>query len=234
MLKLTVEKREVFGKKLAGARVAGKLPVVVYGMKTEATSYFVSQKDFKKVLEQAGESTVISLQPEGEKASREVLIHDVALDPVSDEPIHADFYVIDKTKAIEIAVPLHFDGVSPAVKDLGGTLVRVLHELTIEALPLEIPHGIPVDIAALATLASQILVKDLKLPAGIKKVLNDPEAVVASISVAKEEPIEEAPVDLTAIEVEKKGKKEEEGAPADAAAGKGDGEAKKEGKKEEK
>ncbi len=210
MLKLAIRKREVFGKKLAGARAAGDLPVVVYGDKKEATSYFVSQKDFKKVLGQAGESTVISLVPEGEKTSREVLIHEVALDPVSDEPIHADFYLVDKTKVIEIGVPLRFDGVSPAVKDTGGTLVRVLHELTIEALPLEIPRDIPVDISALTTLESRILVKDLKLPAGVKKVFNDPEAVVAAISVAKEEPVEEAPADLSAIEVEKRGKKEED------------------------
>src|SRR3989344_8055656 len=103
---------------------------------------------------------------------------------------------------------------------MGGTLVRVLHELKVEALPLEIPHSISVDISALATLESQILVKDLKVPAGAK-VLNDPEEVVAAISVAKEEPVEEAPVDLSAIEVEKKGKKDEEGAEGEAPADKG-------------
>lgn len=218
MLKLAVKKREVFGKKLKAARAAGDLPVVVYGDKTEATPYFVSSHDFKKVLQQAGESTVISLVPAGEASSKEVLIHEVVTHPVTDEFVHADFYVIDKNKPIEIEVPLVFDGVSPAVKDLGGTLVSVLRELTIEALPLEIPRDISVDISALATLESQILVKDLKLPAGVKKVLNDPEEVVAAISVAKDEPIEEAPVDLSAIEVEKKGKKPEEGAEAGEAA----------------
>ena len=214
MLKLVVEKREIFGKHLTSARAAGKLPVVVYGPKQKAAeSYFVSQKDFKKVLQQAGESTVISLVgADGAEKSKEVLIHEVTVHPVSSEPVHADFYIIDKTKVIEVDVPLHFEGVAPAVKDLGGILVRVLHELKVEVLPLEIPHNIVIDISALATIDSRILVKDLKVPAGVK-VLAEPEAVVVAISVAKEEPVEEVAVDLTAIEVEKRGKK-----PADAEA----------------
>lgn len=196
--------------------MAGKMPAVLYGPKDSALSLFVPLGAFKKLLHQAGESTVVTVETgEGKK---DVLIHEVEYHPVSNEPLHADFYVIDKTKPIEIKVPLVFEGTSAAVKDLAGILVKVLHELEIEVLPMDIPHEVKVDIAGLSTLESQILVRDLIIPKGVK-VLNSPEEVVAAITVAKEEPVEAAPVDLASIEVEKKGKQEEEGAEGEAAAG---------------
>ncbi len=215
MVKLAAEPRNIFGKKLKTAREGGKLPVVAYGHKDVATPLFVNSVDFQKVFKKAGESTVITLEVAG--GDKDVLIHEVVVHPVSGEPVHADFYVIEKGKVLQVKVPLEFAGVSEAVKSLGGILVKVVHELEIEALPKDLPHGITVDISALATLESQVLVQDLKLPAGVK-ALAKPEDVVASITVAQEEK-EETPVDLSAIEVEKKGKKDEEGAEgAEAAA----------------
>jgi large subunit ribosomal protein L25 len=209
MLKLQAEARETFGKQLKRARKDGKMPAVMYGAGTESTPLFVPLPEFKKVLKEAGESTVVVVEtPAGTK---EVLIHEVEVHPVSEEPLHADFYVIDKTKAIQVAVPLRFGGIAPALK-LGGTLVKVMHELEIETLPMTIPHELEVDTTALVDLASQILVKDIYLPPGVM-LISEPEEVVAAIAVAKEE-VEEAPADLSAIEVEKKGKKEEEGTEA--------------------
>lgn len=207
MLKIAAEKRDIFGKDLKKARAAGKMPVIVYGPKQSATALLVETREFKKLLSQAGESSMVTVDAGDVQA--DVLIHEVDAHPVTGEPLHADLYAVDKTKTVKIGVPLRFEGVAPAVKDLGGTLVKVLHELEIEVLPTQIPHDIEVDISTLATLDSQILVKDIKLPAGVKSEL-EPEEVVASIAVAKEEPVEAAPVDLESIEVEKKGKKEDE------------------------
>ena len=107
-------------------------------------------------------------------------------------------------------IPLEFVGISPAVKDLGGNLVKVLHELKISAEPQNLPHSISVDISKLATFDDQILASDIVLPAGVDLV-ELPTEVVASVSEPKaEEPVESAPVDLSSVEVEKKGKKEEE------------------------
>jgi large subunit ribosomal protein L25 len=93
-----------------------------------------------------------------------------------------------------------------------------MRELKIEAMPKDLPHEIKVDISALATFESQILAKDIALPSGVALV-ESPDEVVALVSEAKEE-VEEvaAPVDLSTIEVEKKGKKEEEGAEGAAEA----------------
>src|SRR5690606_12821407 len=135
------------------------------------------------------------------------------IDPVSHTPRHADFYVFDKDHKLEIDVPLEFVGVAPGVKDQGGLLVKVLHELKIESLPSNLPHQIEVDISSLTELNSQILAKDIKLPTGVE-LKENPEEVVALVAEPKEEEPEPEPVDLSSIEVEKKGKEKdaEEGA----------------------
>jgi large subunit ribosomal protein L25 len=208
MVKLIATERKAFGKQLKQNRAAGQLPVAVYGAKEATKSYFVNTKDFTKLFREAGESTVISLEsPDGDK---DILIKEVATHPTSGEIIHADLYAIEKGKKLQVAVPLEFEGVAPAVKELSGILIKVLHEVEVEAMPKDLPHDIKVDVSGLDTLESQILVKDLKVPAGVE-ILTSGEEVVAAMTVAKDEPEEETPIDLDAIEVEKKGKEAKEG-----------------------
>ena len=208
MFKLTAKLRDIFGKETAGLRATGEIPAVVYGGKNKTTALTINRIEFKKVLKEAGESSIVSLDLAGK--ATDTLIHEVQFDPISGEPVHVDFYVVSQDKEIEVDVPLTFEGIAPAIKELGASLIKVMHELPISALPKNLPHDIKVDVSGLSTLDSQVLVKDLKLPAGVTATV-DGEEVVASITVAGEEVVEEvAPVDLSAIEVEKKGKKEEE------------------------
>lgn len=209
MLALTAKIRDKKDS-LDKLREGGDLPAVFYGMGNEATSISISKIEFKKVWRKAGESSTVKITtPNG---VYDVLIHDVQVNPVTDEPIHIDFLVIDMNKAIKVEVPLEFSGVSEVVKSGVGTLVKVLHEVEIEALPKDLPHSFIIDIASLIGLDSQILVSNIVLPKGVKMITKG-EEVVASISAQKEEKEEVTPVDLSAIEVEKKGKKEEETAP---------------------
>lgn len=236
MITLDVEKRDVKSP-LGQMRKEGKIPAVFYGKKEKSTPISLSFPIFEKTLEDAGESTVLHLKGTG--IDVDVLIYDVDRDPVTDKPRHVDFYAIEKDKKLEVKIPLEFIGVSPAVKDLGAVLVKVMHEDEIEALPADLPHKLEVDISALATFDSVIKAKDIKLPAGVS-IKSNSEEIFASVYEPKEEVVE-APVDLSAIEVEKKGKEAKEGeagaeAPA-AEAGKKENpkEApKKEEKKEEK
>lgn len=192
-------------------RREGLMPAVVYGRKTEATPIAVDRKTFERLFSQAGESTVITLT--GLSAGKQALIHDVDLDPVSGHPLHADFYAIEKGQTVTVAVPLEFIGTSAAVKDLGGILTKVMHELEIEVDATELPQAIEVDISKLATLEDQIKVADLTLPASAKLSV-DPDEVVAMISVAQEESAEAPAMDITQIETSvERGKKEEEAAP---------------------
>jgi large subunit ribosomal protein L25 len=207
MLSLKAKIRNV-KQDLEKMRKAGEIPAVFYGAGKDSTSISVPKIDFKKVWEKAGESSAIKISTDGEEIN--VLIHEVQLDPVKNEPIHVDFLAIDMKKKIRVSVELVFEGVSEAVKSGMGILVKVLHEVEVEALPSDLPHNLIVDISKLENLDDQILVSDIKLPPGVTMITKGNE-VVASIAEQKEEKIEEAvPVDLSAIEVEKKGKKEEE------------------------
>lgn len=192
-------------------RSQGKIPAVFYGAKQASTPINLNNVQFKKIWKEAGESSIVTLNTA--KGDLGAIIHDVQFDPVKGEPTHVDFYIVDKDKAIEVDVPLEFIGVSPAVKDLGGVLVKVLHDLEIEALPKDLPHNLIVDISSLVEINSHITAKDIPLPSGVK-LKTKGEDIVALIAAAREEKEEEAPaaIDMEAIEVEKKGKTEEDGA----------------------
>lgn len=207
MISLTVEKRDPKAKAEI-IRKEGKLPAVFYGPKEKTTSISIPTKEFVKAWRKAGESSVIILK-EGSN-EHEALIHAIDVHPVSGVPRHADFYVIEKGKKVSVHVPLVFDGVSPAVKDLGGILVKVLRELEVEATPKDLPHELRVDIGALSQLDSVITAGDINLPSGVSLITNTDE-IVTSIAVAKEETEEVKSVDMSAIEVEKKGKEAKEG-----------------------
>ncbi len=205
MITLAAVKREESGKRVKRLLTSGEMPAVVYGPKQEAVSITVPGKAFEKALKEAGESSVIELTGLG--STLQVLIHEVDRDPITNVPLHADFYAIEKGAKVEVEVPLTFIGESPAVK-AGANLIKVLHELKIEAAPADLPHDISVDISVLAEVGSQILVKDLIIPAKVE-VLEDAEQVVAliqEVTVEEEAPV--ASVDMGAIEVEKKGKDE--------------------------
>ena len=199
--------------KIDALRKTGEIPAVFYGAGQTTTSISVSIVDFKKVWRDAGESSTVKMSL-GDK-DVDVLIHEVQVNPVTDEPIHVDFLVVDMNKKIQVNIPLEFTGVSNAVKGGLGNLVKVLHEVEVEALPKDLPHNLVVDISKLETIEDQIFVSDIKLPSGVT-LITDSGDVVASIVAQVEEKEEVAPVDLSSIEVEKKGKKEEEGAEGEA------------------
>ena len=206
-LTLKTEKRGVFGKSLGEARKKGKLPCVLYGAKQESTPLFVDLGEFKKVWKKAGESAVIKLSLS--TSSIDSLIYDVQTDPVSKEPVHADFYVVDMTKKTTAVVPLEFVGEAQAIK-LGGTLVKVIHEVEVEALPLDLPHSLEADVSVLKTVSDKILIKDIKAPAGVE-FLAEPEEMVAFVEEVKEEAVPEEERTIEDIEaVSEKGVKEEE------------------------
>ena len=206
MLTLEAQKRDIFGKKLTASRKEGLLPVVIYGHKEKGSSFFVNKRDFEKIWAMAGESAIVTLlTPEGKK---ETLIHEVSFHPLTEEPLHADFLAIDTTRVTRVKAPFVFEGISPAVKNLGGILVKAMHELEVEALPKDLPRQVKVDVSSLTQIGASLKVKDIKLPPAVK-IISSPEEMIVLVKEVKEEVIEEAPADLAAIEVEKKGKVEE-------------------------
>ena len=156
MFTLAIEKRDVTGKKTKKMRAEGNMPAVFYGKKEPSTSISVSYRAFEKVFKEAGYSAVVALLGLGE--TKEALIHDVAIDPVKDTPRHADFYIVEKGQKVHVEIPIEFEGVAPAVKELGGVLVKVIHTVEVEAEPARLPQNIIVDVSSLVDFTSQICI----------------------------------------------------------------------------
>jgi len=212
MITLQAKIRKDFGRKTKSIKKQGRIPAVVYGSGVKNFSIEVDEKEFKKVFEKVGESSLIELSIDDDKEKKPVLVHEIQKDPVSDKIIHIDFFQPSLKKEVEVMIPLIFEGTAPAEKDLGGTIVKNMSEIEIKALPQDLPREILVNINALKNFKDHILIKDLILPEGVK-VLKKPDEII--ISVLPPEKVEEElalPIEEKVEEVEKviKEKKEED------------------------
>lgn len=220
MLTLSAKIRKIQGKKVKTLRSKGVLPVVLYGPKIKNENLEIDLKDFEKIFNEAGESTLISLETEGKKPARNasphsdaggeknlVLIHEVEFDPLTSKPTHVDFYQPILTEEIQVKIPLIIEGEAPAVKNLGGTLVKNISEIEVRALPQYLPKEIKINVSGLETFEDRVLIKDLQIPEGVK-ILRSPEETIAH--VAQPEKVEEElkkPIEEKVEEVEKVEKK---------------------------
>lgn len=218
MLSLNVKLRTSKGRGTDKLRGAGIAPAVVYGPGEKNLSLEVNEKEFLKVFKEAGESSLIELCVEGEKpfdkaqGGKPVLVHEIQKDPVSGKPIHIDFFQASLKEEVEVAVPLVFEGVSFAVKDLGANLVKNMTEIEVKALPQNLPHQIAVDLSLLKEIGNHILVKDLKVPSNVT-ILKKPEEIVAAateVEKVEEELAKTVEEDVTKVEKVEKEKKVED------------------------
>lgn len=213
-------------------RQTGVVPGVIYGPGTEPISVSAEYTKLAKLYDSAGESSLIDLTIEGGKDSFKALVQDLQYDPVSRKMIHFDMRRIDMNKEMEVMVELNFVGEAPAVKSLGGTLVKTVEGVNVRCLPKDLVSGITIDLGVLKTFDDIVRLKDLVVPAGIKFIDNPEMAITKVQAPLTEEQIkameEEGKKGVEVVEkVEKKVEEEvvEEGA---------EGAAKPEEKKEEK
>lgn len=210
MLVLKTKKREKKDN-LNALRREGFIPAVYYGRTQKSTPISIFKKDFDKMWREAGESSVVTLEEEG-KGFLDALIHEVDLDPLHNTPRHVDFYIFEEGVTIETSVSLEFVGTPPVVKDKKGVLIKVLHELSVECMPRNIPSYFEVDLSGLKDFDDRVLAGDIPMPEGVT-LKEDPEEIIVSVNEPQEEEPEEEvaeEVDFSSIEVEKKGKEEDE------------------------
>jgi len=201
-LGLTAVKREAVGKGAARKlRGEGMVPAVAYG--GGATVHLaVRQRDLVSVLGRGrSETSILTLQVEGEAKQRQVILKDVQYDPVRGDPLHADLYEVSMDRVLKVSVPIRLVGEAPGVKRDGGLLHQLLRDLEVECLPSLIPGEVTVDLSSLL-IGDVIHVRELKLGEGVRVLTH------------AEEPI----VSVTRPEVEKVPVPEEAAAPAAAPA----------------
>lgn len=189
-VELVVEPRDK-NLKSKGLLAQGIIPIEYYGRGIDNKSLQVEAKTFNKVYRLAGESTIIELSP-GDGKKYNVLVHDIQLNPVTDEVIHVDLINVKMDQEIHTRIPLEFVGQAPATRE-GGILMTQIDELEVKCLPKDLVHCIEVSIESLIDFNASIHVKDIIVPNGIQ-VLNDLEQTVAAVAAPakeEEEPVEE-------------------------------------------
>ena len=198
-----------FKKRTPKKRNKESIPGVLYGPGMENIVLEVDSKEFMKAYEDAGESSLINLEPFEGSEKYLVLIHDTQRDPLTGNIIHIDFYQPDLKKEVEVEVPLRFTGEAPAVKELGGTLVRNFLEVEVSALPEKLPYDIEVNVDKLVTFDDIVTIADLVVPEGVE-ILKESDEIIALVTpiVVEEEP-EPNEEDVDSVEkIEKKEKEE--------------------------
>lgn len=185
-LTVTLEKRDALGKAASRKlRRQSRVPAVLYGAGAAGRHFSLAQTAADK-LRRAGASGLLNLETGASGGSVAAIAHDWQRHPVSGRVEHIDFYQVRMDKALHTDIALEFIGLAPAVKDLGGTLVKQLTVLPVECLPKDLAPSIIVDIGKLASFEDYLRVKDLVLPAGVKVRL-EPEAIVAAVAAPRSE-----------------------------------------------
>lgn len=218
---LSAQKRTILGRKVKALRREGQIPAHIFGHKVKTVHVQVNSKDFHKVFEKVGETGIIDLSVDSDK--RPVLVRNVQTNPVTDEPLHIDFYQVNLSEKVKVNVPIEITGEPKAVEKKIGLLLTPISEIEIEALPADLPENIEVDVSNLAEIGQEIKVKDLAIDRVKIEIHTDPEQIVAQIGelVTKEMEAIEAEVEAEQAEAAAEAAEGEapEGKEAEAAEG---------------
>lgn len=198
---LQVAKRTVTGRKVKKIRREGLLPANIYGKDIASVAVQVPLKEFQHVFKLTGETGLIDLALESE--IRPVLIHNVQLDYITQEPIHADFYQVNLKEKIKTMIPVVLTGEAKAVAEKLGLLLQTLNEVEVEALPGDLPEKFEVSIITLAAVNDQVTVANIAPVSGVA-ILTDNGQVIAKISELVSQEAQEQAAQEAAAKVEAK------------------------------
>ena len=173
--------RTVTGKAVAKLRREGILPANVYGRGLDSRSIEIDVREFGRNVKAAGLRGMFELKVTGETDPRYVIIRGMMRKGGTGDPIHVDFFQVDPSKPIQANVPVRLVGEAPAVRDLAGTLLQSLDQVSIRCLPLAIPDAIEADAGILKGFDVTLTVADIVAPEGIE-ILTDPGINIAVVN----------------------------------------------------
>src|SRR5690348_2488290 len=146
-ISIKAQQRKITGHKVKALRKKGIIPANIYGKDVKSLAIEVNAKEFREVFKKAGETNIIYID-EG-KAEKPVLVHNVQVHPATDEILHIDFRQVNLKEKVTAQIPVELTGESPAEKGGIGTVVLLVQELEVEALPADLPDKFEVDAANL-------------------------------------------------------------------------------------
>jgi large subunit ribosomal protein L25 len=189
-LKLSVEPRVKLGTTGSNAlRHSGKFPAVLYGHGAAPEHVAIDAHAFEELLHHGGRNAIITLS--GGAKSQMALVRDVQYHPVSRRVVHADLQRVSAKENIHAKLAVVTVGIARGLKESGGVMDVITHELEIEGPADSIPENLEVDVSALG-LHEHLTAGDVKLPAGFKMVTPAETTVVAIESSRTERELEEA------------------------------------------
>ncbi|NLA42917.1 50S ribosomal protein L25 [Candidatus Saccharibacteria bacterium] len=171
-VELTLEKRDVHGKKVSRLRADGIIPAVVYGPGMEPVGVQVARNIMEKIYRQAGNHTPVHLSVAGKK--RIAMIKDVEYDVVKHVINHVSFHAVKADEPVVAEVPIYVDDTSESEAEKAGLVIlQALEKIEVKALPMELPDVITVSALNLKEAGDRLTVADIKLPAEVEIVDND-------------------------------------------------------------
>lgn len=202
LIELKAQKRTTTGK---GAnrtlRREGRIPAVMYGPAVNPESLSVDAHDLEMMLKDSQSSQMIlKLAIEDMGSDDTVMVKELQTDPVSNNPLHVDFYKVAMDQKIRVNVPVQTFGKSKGV-ELGGMLQVIRRELEIMCLPLEVPEAIKLDVTDL-DIGDSIHVEDITTEGGIEIPHDVNFTVITVLSQKKAEAAEELEEGEEAVEGE--------------------------------
>lgn len=206
---LQAEKREATGKnQVKKLRNKELIPGVIYAKNQENVNVQFTARDFEKVLRQAGTSTIITLDIEGE--GKEVLIKEFASHAYKNQFLHVDFQAIDQNESIRVTVPVVLVN-RDDMNEVTGVLVQNLESVEVECLPKYIPQTADVDVKEMA-IGDNMTIADLDIASNENiTILADEDEVVCSLQeVSEEEIVDEETEAADAADVPTVGETEED------------------------
>jgi large subunit ribosomal protein L25 len=208
-LNLSVNKREVTGKKVSELRSNGLTPIHMYGPEIESSPLQCDSKILDRVITDAGTNIPVTVIVDGGEQDNLCFIREVQYHPVTNKVLHVDFMKVQVEKSVRAQVPISVIGTSPAVRTMGGTLLQPLLTLTVEALPLEIPKTIILQAELLVDFETNFYVSDIEVDEGVN-VINEASEMVASVVAPRVERMESEGEEGDETETEVLGKEPEE------------------------
>jgi large subunit ribosomal protein L25 len=175
---ITLSDRQVFGKKVKVLRREGFVPVHYYGSGIESLSLQAAGATLRKVVGDAGANIPVEVDVEGTAGSDICFVREVQWHPVNGTLLHVDFMRVDLTERVIAEVPVVLIGESEAVRELGGVIIQPFQTLPVEALPLNMPKDVAVDITSLLMFGDAVRLGDIALSKDFTILRDDDDLLV--------------------------------------------------------
>ena len=183
-ISLELSPREVLGKKVKRLRRDGVIPVHLYGPGVEPQPLQCETTALVDVLVKAGGNTAVNVTIQGGKETHLAFAREIQWGPRRDDILHVDFLAVDASRPVSAQVPITLIGDSPGARTAGGTIMQQLRDLNVEALPLEVPRELELDLSLLTEPDGVLRAGDIAIPGNVT-LLTDPEDVVVRIEVLR-------------------------------------------------